>query len=40
MRPDPFSKPPYIDWRLDRWKLTLLALLFGGLLCWVLFAPA
>lgn len=31
------SQPPYFDWRIDRWKIGLLLLLFAGLLLWALF---
>lgn len=27
---------PYLDWRLDRWKLALLLLLFIVLLAWAM----
>jgi hypothetical protein len=36
---DPSSKPPFVDWRLDRWKLAFLLLLFILLLVWALFWP-
>jgi hypothetical protein len=31
--------PPYLDWALDRWKLTLLLVLFIFLLIGVLWWP-
>lgn len=30
------SRPPYLDWRLDLWKLALLVVLFAVLLAWAL----
>ena len=39
MSRDPFSGPPYVDWRLDRWKLALLFCLFLLLLLLALFWP-
>jgi hypothetical protein len=30
------DKAPYLDWRLDRWKLALLLLLFVVLLAWAM----
>jgi hypothetical protein len=37
MTDDPTPRPPYIDWRLDGWKLTVLVLLFALLGAWALF---
>jgi hypothetical protein len=28
------DRPPYFEWRMDLWKLTLLILLFATLLLW------
>ena len=30
------TRPPYLDWGLDIWKMGLLAVLFGGLRAWTL----
>jgi hypothetical protein len=32
----PTPKPPYVEWRLDRWKVAVLLLLFGLLVLWAL----
>jgi hypothetical protein len=39
MADKPPRTPPYFDWQLDRWKLTVLLGLFLLLLLWALFAP-
>jgi hypothetical protein len=39
MSREPSPKPPFIDWRLDRWKLAFLLLLFSFLLAWALLWP-
>jgi hypothetical protein len=39
MLDDPNLRPPYIDWRLDGWKLTALVLLLTLLAAWALFWP-
>jgi hypothetical protein len=36
---DRFEKPPYLDWTLDRWKIGLILLVFGGLLVSSLIGP-
>lgn len=32
--------PPFLDWRLDAWKVALLVLLFVLLVAWALWADA
>ncbi len=32
MDSDPFQKLPYLDWTLDRWKISVILLLFVFLL--------
>ncbi|MFN8488097.1 MAG: hypothetical protein U0350_10920 [Caldilineaceae bacterium] len=39
MSRDPTSGPPYMDWRIDRWKLALLFCLLLLLLLLALFWP-
>jgi hypothetical protein len=39
MPDDPNPRLPYIDWRLDSWKLTVLVLLLALLAAWALFWP-
>jgi hypothetical protein len=36
MNEDRPSQPPYFDWRIDRWKVSVLLLLFAALLLWAL----
>jgi hypothetical protein len=36
---EPLGRPPYFDWRIDVWKLAVLAALFLALLFWTLFGP-
>ncbi len=40
MSPEPFQKPPYLDWNLDRWKTGIILLIFGGLVISWLAGPA
>src|SRR5690554_1924764 len=40
MSPEPFQKPPYLDWSLDRWKTGTILLIFGGLVISWLAGPA
>lgn len=37
MNDNPTPQPPYFDWQLDRWKLTVLLILFLILLFGALF---
>lgn len=39
MSREPSSGPPYVDWRLDRWKLAVLFCLLLILLLLALFGP-
>ena len=39
MTHNPFQRPPYYDWGLDRWKIGAALLLFALLLFWLLKAP-
>ncbi len=39
MTQNPFQRPPYYDWGLDRWKIGAALLLFGLLLFWLLKTP-
>jgi hypothetical protein len=36
---NPFQRPPYYDWGLDRWKIGAALLLFGVLFFWLLKTP-
>ncbi len=39
MTQNPFQRPPYYDWGLDRWKIGAALLLFGVLFFWLLKTP-